>query len=166
MTRRKLGWLGVLLLALLGGYLLFGNSDKQRVLAALERLAAAASSLPAETSGDARSRLTRALREHAVSDVQLHVPELATAEGPAAIVELWSGAEGAKLSLHIEQSDVRVTGDRAQATLLLLVRLRYPGGELRQLRTVNADFRRVGGAFRLERARASEPSHEEPEARP
>jgi ketosteroid isomerase-like protein len=98
--------------------------------------------------------------------VTLSLPEAASVEGPAAIVELWSAGEGADLKLTIEQSDVRVNGDHAQATLRVNVGMRYPGSELREIRTVNADLARRGGTFRVTRLVVSAPLHDQPEPRP
>lgn len=165
-SRRRLGWLLLLVVGAIGVYFVFGPSDQRDALGALELLAAAGSSEPGETQSSWQTRLRAALARRALPDVRLELPELEPLEGADAILELWSSFEGAQLRIKIQQSDVRVKGDHAQATLELAVTLRYPGSELRQERTVNADLVRRNGHFIVERLIVSEPSHAQPEPRP
>jgi len=166
LTRRRLTWLLGLGAAAGTGFLLFGASDQRKILKALETLAAAAGSLRNDTAAQADARLRAALARYAVSDVHVSIADFGEAEGVEELVLLRARLEGADIEFHIEQSDVRVQAERAQATLSLIVRVRVLGRELTQQRTVNVDLIRRLKEYRVARVTVSEASHAEPEARP
>lgn len=150
----------------LGLYLVFGDSDQKAVLAILREIGAAVSSRRAESDREHAARLRDVLARNALDSVSLNAPEVGTVEGRDEIVDLLALAEGAELTVNIEQADVRVDSTRAQATLLIAIVVRIPGEERRQIRTLSADLVRRGRGFRVSTLALSAVSREQPEARP
>jgi hypothetical protein len=165
-SRRNLG-LGLLVVMAAGGaYLMFGASDQKRVLNLLRELAAAMSSLPGESELARGRRLRAVLTRSTVPAVRLSVPELGAFEGPEAIARLLELAEGRRVRLTIEQSDVRLRGSRAEATLLTTLIVNLPAEERRQSRTLSVELVREKQEFRVASVAVSAQSSEQPEARP
>lgn len=152
--------------ASVGAYLLFGGSDQRRILRTLRDLAAAASSLPSDSDAARGRRLRAVLARSTLPDVVLSVPELGTFEGRDEIAAAFALGDGLGLRLSIEQSDVRVKQDRAEATLLTSLVVKVPGEERSQVRTVSVELTRRGEAFLISSLAVSARSNEPPEARP
>jgi len=149
-----------------GAYLMFGASDHKRVLNMLRELAAAMSSLPGESALARARRLRAVLTRSTVPTVTLSVPELGAFEGREAIGKLLELADGQHVRLTIEQSDVRLKGSRAEATLLTTLIVNLPGEERRQSRTLSVELVREKQEFRVVSVAVSAQSREQPEARP
>lgn len=150
----------------MGAYLLFGGSDPRRILSTLRELAAAASSLPGDSDAARGRRVRAVLARTTLPDVVLSVPELGTFEGRDEIASAFALGDGLGLRLSIEQSDVRVKQDRAEATLLTSLVVKIPGEERRQVRTVTVALTRRDDVFWISSLTVSAPSNEPPEARP
>lgn len=149
-----------------GAYVLFGGSDQRRILNTLRQLAAAASSLPNDSDAARARRFRAVLARSTLPDVVLSVPELGTFEGRDELASAFELGNGLGLRLSIEQSDVRVKQDRAEATLLTSLVVKVPAEERRQVRTVSVELTRRGEAFLISSLAVSAPSNEPPEARP
>lgn len=148
------------------GYLLFGSSDERRILSSLRGLLGAASSLPRESDAERARRFRAALTRATLPEVTLSLPELGTFEGRDEILGAYALADGTSLRFAIEQAEVRVRKDRADATLLTSVVVRVPGEERRQLRTVSVRLERRSGEFLISTLAVSNVVDEPPEARP
>lgn len=164
--RRKLSWLALAAIVAGAAYLLLGHSDQRDILRSLQEICAAASSQRGDTEGARRRRLERALRERATQSVVLSAPELGAVTGASAIADSLEPLGSAELSVTIEQSEVRVQAERAQASLLVEFRVHWPGEERIERRGVTADLVRSGEGFRVERLAIRPPSEHEPEPRP
>lgn len=166
-TRRTTLASGLVLLGVAGGgYLLFGGSDERRILSSLRELGAAASSLPAESDRERGRRLRAALARLTLPSVTLSVPELGTFEGWDEILGAFALADGYGLRVGIEQSEVRVRQNRADATLLVSLVAKVPGEERRQKRTLSVELKRTGARFLVASIAVSSSVDEPPEARP
>lgn len=132
----------------------------------LRELAAAASSLPAENERARGLRLRAALARFTLPSVTLSIPELGTLTGHDEIASAFERAGGFGLRISIEQSDVRVRADRADATLRVSFIVKNPSEEWRQLRTVTVDLVRRGEGFAISQASVSARSDDPAEARP
>lgn len=164
--RRNLSWLALGAIALAAAYLLLGQSDQRDILRLLQELCAAASSQRGDTEAARRSRLERALRARATDGVVLSAPELGAVTGASAIADLVEPLGSAELSVTIDQSEIRVQAERAQASLLVDFRVRWPGEERVERRGVTADLVRSGAGFRVERLAIRPALEQEPEPRP
>ena len=167
-TRRFTLASGVLLFSALGvaGYLLFGSSDERRISSLLRELLASASSLPRESDGERGRRFRAALVRSTLPSVTLSVPELGTFEGREEILGAYALADGTELRFGVEQFDIRVRKDRAEATLLTSLVVKVPGEERRQLRTVSVGLTRKEGRFVIATIAVSGTVEVPPEARP
>lgn len=132
----------------------------------LRELAAAASSLPGESDRERGLRVRAALARCTVPGVTLSIPELGTLEGRDEIASAFELADGLGVRISIEQSDVRVKTDRADATLRVSFVVKIPGEEQRQLRTVSVDLVRRGDDFSISQAQVSVRADDPAEARP
>jgi hypothetical protein len=164
--RRSLMWAGAAGATLAGAYLVWGPSDQRRVLALLRELLSSANALPGDSDLSRRRRVESALGRLTFSDLSMSAPELGVLEGHAAVLSLLETADGVSIDIRIEQSDVRVSREAADATLLVGLTFTALGEGRRQVRTVSAQLRRVRDGFRVARIAASGASHEQPEARP
>ena len=166
-TRRFTLGSGVVLVAFgAAGYLLLGSSEERRILSLLRDLMAAASSLPRESDAERARRLHGCLLRSTLESVTLTLPELGTLEGRDEIMAAYARADGASLRFSIEQSDVRVRGARAAATLLSSLVVKVPGEERRQLRTVSVQLERTERHFLIVSIAVSAIVEQPPEARP
>ncbi|MFZ5892217.1 MAG: hypothetical protein ACOY0T_14260 [Myxococcota bacterium] len=165
-TRRKVVSGVLVLSALVGAYLVWGPSDQRRVLSVLRELLLSASALPNDDERSRRRRVESALARLTLPSLSLSIPELGLLEGHAAILELLDTASGSAFEVNIEQSDVRLARNSADATLLVALTLTALGERRRQVRTVTAELVRHSDGFRVSRLVASAESREQPEARP
>jgi hypothetical protein len=99
-------------------------------------------------------------------DVTVSVPELGTFEGRDEILGGYALADGTELRFGVEQFDVRVRKERAEATLLTSLLVKVPGEERRQLRTANVRLERREGRFLIASIIISTIVEVPPEARP
>jgi hypothetical protein len=140
---------------------LFYPTDEKRVKEVADAIVAAANT--------SESELSRALDEHASSDVTLDVAELPEPiTGRDAIVALLGQASrlGQKPSLRIEAVEVSIEGKRARLNADLLTTLRPELPELRRPRHGVALFEKRDGRFRLLSAEIGAERRDQPEARP
>lgn len=164
--RRPVVWACLGSAALVGAYLVWGPSDQRRVLAVLRELLASPNRLAGDDDNLRLRRVESALARLTFANVSLSAPELGVVEGHEAILALLEKADGISIDLRIEQSDVRVARDAADATLLVALTLGTLDERRRQVRTLSVELRRVRDGFRVARIAASAASHEQPEARP
>jgi hypothetical protein len=167
-TRRFTLASGALLFVALGaaGYLLFGSSDERRILTLLRELLASASSLPRESDAERARRFRAALERSTLPDVTVSVPELGTFEGRDEILAGYALADGTELRFGVEQFDLRVRKERAEATVLTSLLVKVPGEERRQLRTASVRLERREGRFLIASINISAIVEVPPEARP
>jgi hypothetical protein len=145
---------------------MFGPSDERRVRAVVKELGASLNTRSGDSDALRRRRVASALERLTVASPSLLAPELGLVEGREAILELLESAAGMSLEVGIEQSDVRIARDGAEATLLIALSAETPGERRRQQRTLTVELRRRDGSFLVDRVNASAASREQPEARP
>jgi hypothetical protein len=168
-AQKKRGRFGVVLLLMLaglGGYLVFGASDERRVLGVLRELGATLTTQSGDSDTSRQRRVESALLRLASPGIVLEIPELGQTTGAGRIAALLASAEGIPMRLSIEQSSVNLEGARAQATLLVSLSFDSRGEERIEKRTLTAQLSRRGSVFLIETLRVSSRSREQPEARP
>lgn len=166
-SRRLLVNGALVVFAAIGLYLVFGSSKERRVLAVLREMTAALSTVSGESRPAKARRIASACTKHLSENFVFMAPEIGTIEGPDSREQIAMAGSDLGLQVEIKQSDVRVgEGSRARASLLVEVTYRSTGEERSERRSAVVELVERDGDYRIERVEVTEPSKEEPEARP
>ena len=170
LSRRSVALVVFLASAALLGWLLFGESDEQRILGNLQQLASAVGTKEGEAITFRTARLNGVFKELVHPDVTLDAPELERTSG---IKELGLLAASAprfygNFDVEIGESDVALDSKAKRANVTARVTLQgQQGGELRRdSRTVLFHVTEHEGEWKVYGIQVAAATHEEPEARP
>jgi hypothetical protein len=170
LSRRTLAL--VVLVGSLGllGWLLFGESDEQRILANLQRLTSSLGTVPDEAITFRTARLNGVFKELLHPDVTLDAPELERAQGIRQLALLAAGAQRfyGSFSVSVGETDVQLDTAAKQARVSARVTLEGKRGEelRRDARTVQFHMVQHDGEWKVYGIQVAAPTDEEPEARP
>jgi hypothetical protein len=159
-----LGSLGLL------GYVLFSDSDEERILARLEELARAVETSSGENVAFRTLRLKGVFEEALEPQVRFSAAELDDTTGRQELAALAGSAPQVfgDLDISIGSTDVRINRELKSADVASEVTLiGTRGGELRRdTRQVRFELQKTDGEWRVSAIRVQAETHEEPEARP
>lgn len=159
--------MGLLAFALVGFYLVFGESREKRALLVIHKAAAAVGSLPGDTPNRRSRRLQTALGVLTSPELTVSIPEFGQLHGRSKVLALVGEIEGIDLEVSIEGATVRIEpSGGARASLMVIAALRVSGVERQERRTVQVVLEEHGEDYRIVRADIGAASKEEPEARP
>jgi hypothetical protein len=170
LSRRALALAVLLGSAGLLGWLLFAESDEQRILSNLQELAAVVGTREGEAITFRTARLNGVFKELLHPDVTLDAPELGRAQGVQGLALLAAGAPRAygDFDVSIGESDIDLDAKSKRAEVTARVTLEGSrGGELRRdSRTVHFHVVMHGGEWKVYGIQVAAATDEEPEARP
>jgi hypothetical protein len=170
LSRRAVALIVLLGSAALLGWLLFAESDEQRILANLQRLALAVGTRKGEAITFRTARLNGVFKELLAPDVTLDAPELERAQGIKELGLLGASAPRVygDFEVGIGESDVQLDAKAKRATVSARVTLTGSrGGELRRdSRTVHFHLAVHEGQWKVYGIQVAAATDEEPEARP
>lgn len=151
-------------------WLLFGESDEQRILANLRQLSAAVGTREGEAVTFRTARLNGVFKELLHPSVTLDAPELERAQGLQQLGLLAGSAPRfyGDFSVSLAETDVELDAKSKQAKVTSRVTLEGSrGGELRRdTRTVHFHMVQHDGEWKVYGMQVAAPTDEEPEARP
>jgi hypothetical protein len=152
------------------GWLLFGESDEQRILSNLQRLAGALGTREGEAITFRTARLNGEFKELLHPQVTLDAPELQRAQGIRELSTLAASAPRlfGDFEVSIGDSDVSVDKKSRRAQVTARVTLEGSrGGEVRRdARTVTFHMTEHDGEWKVDGLQVAAATDEEPEARP
>jgi hypothetical protein len=151
------------------GYVIFGGSDEDKILARLKELASAVETKPDETNVVIRTaRINGVFKEGLDPTVRFSAPELESQSGIRELALLAAQVPQAygDVTLSIGATDIHVEKTAARAvSQVTLTGTR--GGELRrEERSVRFELRRSDGEWRVNAIDVAAKSEAQPEARP
>jgi hypothetical protein len=156
--------------AALLGWLLFAESDEQRILGNLQRLATAVGTREGEAITFRMARLNGVFKELLHPDVTLDAPELERAQGIQQLGLLAASAPRVygDFDASIGESDVALDAKAKQAVVSARVTLEgHRAGELRRdIRTVHFHLAVHEGEWKVYGIQVAAATDEQPEARP
>jgi hypothetical protein len=152
------------------GYVLFHESDEDRILARLEELARGVETSPGENMAFRTLRLRKLFDEALEPEVRFSATELDDTTGRKELAALAGSAPNTfgNLDVSIGSTDIRINRERGDAEVASQVTLTSTrGGELqRDTRQVRFELRKSDGEWRVSAIRVAPKTDEEPEARP
>lgn len=152
------------------GYVLFHESDEDRILARLEGLARAVETSPGENMAFRTLRLKKLFEEVLEPQVRFSAAELDDTTGRQQLAALAGSAPNTfgNLDVSIGSTDIRINRERGDAEVASQVTLTSTrGGELRRdTRHVQFELTKSDGEWRVSAIRVAPKTDEEPEARP
>ncbi len=170
LSRRGLAIVVLLGSAALLGWLLFGESDEQRILGNLQRLASALGTREGEAISFRTARLNGVFKELLHPDVTLEAVELERAQGIQQLGLLAASAPRVygEFTVGIGESEVALDAKAKRAMVSARVTLEgNRGGELRRdSRTVHFYLAVHEGEWKVNGIQVAAATDEEPEARP
>lgn len=152
------------------GYVLLHESDEDRILALLEKLARGVETSPGENVAFRTLRLKKLFEEALEPQVSFSAAELDDTTGRKELAALAGSAPTTfgNLDVSIGSTDVRINRERGDAEVASQVTLTSTrGGELRRdTRQVRFELNETDGEWRVSAIRVAPKTNEEPEARP
>lgn len=170
LSRRAVALAVVIVSVGLLGYVLFSDSDEDRILARLEELARAVETSPGENVAFRTLRLQKLFEEALEPQVRFSAAELDDTTGRQELAALAGAAPNTfgNLDVSIGATDIRIHRERGDAEVASQVTLTSSrGGELqRDTRQVRFELHKSDGEWRVSAIRVAPKTDEEPEARP
>jgi len=170
LSRRTLAFVVFLGSAAVLGWLIFGESDEQRILGNLRELAQAAGTREGEAITFRTARLNGVFKELLHPEVTFDAPELERVQGIQPLSLLAASAPRAygDFDVSLGESDVELDAKSKRAQVTARVTLEGGrGGEVRRdSRSVHFQLVEHDGEWKVQGIQVAAKTNEEPEARP
>ncbi|HEV8247186.1 MAG TPA: hypothetical protein VGP93_15520 [Polyangiaceae bacterium] len=152
------------------GWLLFGESDEERIRSNLRSLAAAVATREDESIPFRTARLNGVFKELLHPDVTLEAPELAQIRGRRDLALLAASAPRAygAFTISLEETEVEISAgsNRARATARVSLIGKQDGELRRDRRNVRFQLQKQGSTWLVGEIYVAAKTDEQPEARP